>query len=258
MKARILFLLAVLSPAIQPSLRAEDPGGPADRILFPGAVRMSFIGPFGGIDFAMHRGNFSTMDNGILCCSFENGDGLGPAAGFKAFLPLVSSLEFSPRILYENPRGEFTALLQRYPIRGFNNKIEYADLESKLETDLHMVTLDLLAGWMFDPLRVYVAAGPSLCMLVANHFLKRETILSPPGVSYIDGGNSRVLYDDAFPMTNEFHFSLRGGVGARIALGGSLHLNPEVLYAYPLTKVSKEGDWKVSTVQATLGVLFSF
>jgi hypothetical protein len=258
MKARILLLLAGLCLANQQALRGEGPEGPADRILFPAAVRMNFIGPFGGIVFAMHRGTFSAMENGILCCSFEKGDGLGPAAGVRAFLSLVSSLEFSPRILYENPRGEFTALLQRYPIRGSNNTIEFVDLENKLETDLHMITLDLLVDWMYDPLCIYVAAGPSLSMLIANHFLKSETIVSPPGVSYLDGGSSRVLLDDGFSMTNNFHLSLRGGVGARIALGGSLHINPEVLYSYPLTKVSKEGDWKVSTVQATLGILFSF
>ncbi|MDH7514979.1 MAG: hypothetical protein QHI48_03765 [Bacteroidota bacterium] len=255
MAARTFSIVSLLVIVLAPALRGE---GPEDRILYPGAARMSFIGPFGGVDNAIHKGRFTTTENGILCCAFDEGRGLGPALGVKAFFPVLGVFDFSPRLLYENPRGEFTAFLQRYPIRGLGNTIELVDLENKLEVDLHVLTVDLFAAYVFPFAGVYLAAGPSFGFLLGNHFFKRETILGPPGVTYLDGTTSQVMYDDSYSLPSTFRAALRGGIGARIGLSHRVYLNPEILYSHPLTRASKEGEWKYSVLQGTLGVLISF
>ena len=49
---------------------------PLDRILNPD-TRGIMIGPYGGINFNMHSGEFVLTENGIVCCTFDEGTGLG-------------------------------------------------------------------------------------------------------------------------------------------------------------------------------------
>ena len=250
------FFLGLASLTPYASGNTSAPTGPEDRILFPGAARMILVGPYAGIDFTRHTGNFTTTQNGLLCCSFEKGSGLGLAAGVKAFIPLGGNFDFSPRLLYENPGGEFTALLQQYPIRGQNNSVELVTLENTLDVTLHTLSVDLLAAYTFKPLGLYLALGPSAGFILANRFTKTETILGPPGVRYLDGRTAQEIFSESTEIPNTMTLSIRGGAGAMIPIGRGMRLNPELLYGFPLTTVSKDGEWKASTVQATIGVLF--
>ena len=240
------------------SARDGGPGYPDDRILFPGNVRMLLAGPYGGIDANMHKGTFSTTEGGLPCCTFDNGSGIGLVAGLKAFIPLSDNFDISPRLLYENRGGKFTGALQSYPIRGQNNAVEIATLENTLDIALHTMTLDLFASYTFTSFGLYVAAGPSASLLLGKNFSQTERIVAPPGVTYLGGATSKEVFSGDFGITNSALFALRGGLGAIFPVSASIRLNPEVLYSFPLNKLSKDGDWKVSSVQATLGVLFAF
>jgi hypothetical protein len=251
--ARTMLVASLLLAA---ATSAARPGGPEDRILFPGAARLAFVGPFGGIDAAMHRGGFTTTDRGIVCCSFDEGTGIGPVAGLKAFLPIFGPLDFSPRVLYENLGGRFDALRQRYPIRGLNNAVELADLADALDVDLHALTVDLLASYRVTPFGLYVAAGPSAAWFISNRFANRETIAAPPGVTYLDGSTAQTVSDASSDNVHAGFLSVRGGAGVVLRVSDAIAVNPEVLYILPLTKISSAGDWKVHAVQATLGLLF--
>ncbi|MBL0175343.1 MAG: outer membrane beta-barrel protein [Ignavibacteria bacterium] len=258
MNTRTAFItLATLLLCALP-LRADGPDAPGDRILFPGSVRMLLVGPYGGIDYNMHKGTFSTTENGQSCCTFEEGTGIGLVAGLKAFIPLTDNLDFSPRLLYENRGGDFTALLQRYPIRGRNNAVEFADLENTLDITLHTFTIDVFASYRFTSFGMYVTAGPSMSFLFGDDYIQTETILGPPGVVYIDGTTTKQMFSGTLDITESMLFAVRGGLGVIFPVSDNIRLNPEVLYSFPLTKLSKDGDWKVSSVQATIGVLFAF
>ncbi|MBI5645998.1 MAG: outer membrane beta-barrel protein [Ignavibacteriae bacterium] len=249
-----LCLLAILCSAAPAG--SDGPIHPEDRILFPGAARFILAGPYGGIDAAFHTGRFSTTSNGLLCCSFDEGDGIGLVAGFKAFIPIGGRFDLSPRILYENPGGDFTAILQQYPIRGRNNAVEFVTLDNTLEVTLHMLSAELLATYTFTSFGLYAALGPSAGFILGNRFVKTETIAGPPGVTYLDGSTSKEMYAGSSDIVRGSVFTLRGGLGAKIPISRSITLNPEVLYGFPLSTVSTDGNWKVSTLQATLGVLF--
>jgi hypothetical protein len=239
-------------------VHAEPPDRPEDRILRPGRAMKILFGPFAGIDYNIHRGRFVTTQNQLLCCEFEEGDGIGLAAGLKAFIPLSDAFYLSPRILYENRGGDFTATLQHYPIRGLNNTIEYVELENKLAVSLHTLTLDALVALKVTSFGLYVAAGPSVGFTLSNNFRKTETIVSPPGVYYVTNGErSQEVFNGSYDIVSTAGFALRGGVGLLYPVSNSITVNPEVLFGYSLTKVSSEHDWKAHCLQATIGVLFA-
>ena len=109
MNTRTAFItLATLLLCALP-LRADGPDAPGDRILFPGSVRMLLVGPYGGIDYNMHKGTFSTTENGQSCCTFEEGTGLG--------LVIVQKIvqEHNGEILFNSAQGIGTTFQIRLP-----------------------------------------------------------------------------------------------------------------------------------------------
>lgn len=233
---------------------ASSPDEPKDKILEPG-VRLLLAGPYGGIDYNIHRGKFVTSDGRFTCCDFNEGTGIAPVFGVKAFIPITDALSLSPRIAYEGRGGEFKQTKNDVPILGLNNTIEYLNVEEKLNAFLPTLTLDVFGSYTMTSFGLYVAAGPSFGMLLSKKFETTETILGPPGVKYLDGSTTKTFPDQEVEMNSVF-ISLRGGVGVVFPISGTIYFNPEVLYSFPLNKASKTNEWKISSVQATLGILF--
>jgi hypothetical protein len=229
--------------------------GPKDKILAPGRL-LFLLGPYGGIDYNIHKGQFNVIEGNLVCCTFDNGTGIKPVFGVKAFIPLSEAFHISPRVSFEGRGGEFTTR-ETLPIFGQNNQVENMDLEEKLRVTYNTLTVDLFASYTFTSFGLYVTAGPSVGFSVSKEFRKTETILGPPGVRYLDGTTSKEFSLEVQGSVNSVLFSLRGGIGAAFPIARSVYLNPEVLYIFPLNKVSKDFDWKASGIQATLGVLFA-
>lgn len=249
---RYILLLAIISTSA--NVAAFSKG---DRILEPGSGSAWLFGPFGGITYNMHNGNFTTTDGRFICCEFDKGSGVSYVFGLKAFIPLSESIELSPRIQLEGRGGEFTKLQKSLPILGKNNKVELMDIEDKLDVTLTTGTIDILADYKIPFHGMYIALGPSFGFLLSKHFKKNETIVAPPGVTYLDGTTSKQVFDGEMDIVNSFFFALRGGVGANFQISESIYLNPEILYSYQFNKVSKNEDWKASSLLITLGILFS-
>jgi hypothetical protein len=247
-------LALLLSPGL---LRAGEPEPPIDKILYPGAMIRLLIGPYAGVNLNMHDGSFSTMENGVICCNFDEGDGIGIVFGAKAFIPLSAQFRLSPRLHYEQRGGTFTAELLSYPFFGSGQSLEYVDMANELDVTLNTIGIDILATWHPGFGGLYLAAGPSLAYVASQNFRKTEQILRPPGVTYLDGSTEKVVFDGEMEMVDELLLGLRGGVGVLVPVTSGLHLDLEALYHLPLNSVSTDGDWNASAVQFTLGILFA-
>ena len=252
MHTLVIFFMYMTFPAA--SAVTESPDGLKDKILEPG-FRLLLIGPYGGIDYNMHRGKFSTTDGHFTCCNFDEGTGIAPVFGAKLFYPLTDEISLSPRVAYEGRGGEFTQTRNDIPILGSGNQIEYWNVEEKLKTKLNTLTLEVLGTYTLTSFGLYVAAGPSVGFLLSKNFETTESILGPPGVTYIGGGTTKA-FPDQITDINSTLISIRGGIGALIPVSNMIYLNPEALYSYPFNKVAKGYDWKASALQATLGILF--
>lgn len=255
MKTRLRFFIALITLFIIANTSfAETPDEPKDKILEPG-FRLLLLGPYGGVNFNFHRGQFRTTDGNYLCCEFNEGKGIGLVAGIKAFIPITEALHVVPRLAYESFGGEFTEQINDIPMRGAGNQLEYWNVEEKLKVTLNVFNVDVLGAYTLTSFGLYIAAGPAAHFTMKKEFKTTETILGPPGVRYLDGSTTKEFLKQETAV-RDMLFSLRGGVGALIPLTQSIYINPEALYSFPLTTVSKEGEWKASAIQATLGILF--
>jgi hypothetical protein len=251
----ILTILAMMIAAVAVAL--SNPPAPDDDVLEPDA-RPILIGPYGGIDYNIHDGAFYTKVNGITCCQFDGGTGIGGVAGLKAFIPVGESFSITPRLLYENRRGTFITRNEHYPILGENNKIEQVNFENRLDASLNTVSIDAMASITVTSFGLYVTAGPTASLTVAKSFRKTESIYSPAGVKFLNGSTTRELFAGDLDFVNSALVSVRGGIGAAIAVSQAISINPEVLYTLPLNRVSREDSWKVSSIQATVGVMVNW
>ncbi len=241
----------------------EDPDGPSsvpeprDKILYPG-FRSMLVGPYLGLNYNMHDGLFYTTENDLVCCGFNKGDGFAPVVGVKAFFPLSDRWWFSPRLVYEGRGGEFTGDAQPLPILGRDNQVEELLEEYTLNVTMHTVNVDAFAAYDILPDRLYVQAGPSLSVVASKNFRKTVRIVGPPGVTYLDQVTEKEVYNGDMDITESVFFSLRAGVGYFLRISRKLFVNPEVLYSYPLTRVSTDNEWKAGAVQVTVGLTFAF
>jgi hypothetical protein len=242
------FLLLVLAST---SVMAQS----NDRILEPGVGLQIMIGPYGGVDVNMHQGEFYTTQNGIVCCQFEEGSGIGAAAGVKGMIQLAEDFSLSPRILYEDRGGTFISREENYPILGEGNRVERVTFENRLDVSLHTLNIDLLGTYTVAPFGLYVAAGPTASVVIGQSFSKKISIYSPTGVRFLNGSTTMSVDPGEQDIVRPLLFSARGGLGAMLQLGESIHLNPEVLYTLPFGRLSKQDNWKASSIQATLGVM---
>jgi hypothetical protein len=233
-----------------------------DRILEPGNDEMEiYIGPFGGINYNIHSGEFVTTEGKLECCTFDNGSGIKPVVGIKAFIPIFQHFTFSPRLAYEGRGGSFDKPQKTLPILGEDNQTEWWTFSSKLDVTLNTFDIDLFASYYYDfsNLRLYGVVGPSLAFLFSRNFSATESIVSPSGVKYLDGTTSHKVFDsDTLDIVNTSIIQLRIGAGASFNVWNNFYLNPEILYGLPLNKISKEKDWKAGSVQFTIGILYKF
>lgn len=231
---------------------------PGDKILDPGGAGGILIGPYAGVDYNMHSGGFSSTDGRFICCQADNGSGLGLVAGGKAFIPLSDAFSISPRLLYEGRGGTFTGTPDTVPIFGKDQRPEPMILAKEFKASIGTVGLDLLASYTLTDFGLYVAAGPSASYVVSKDFRQISTVASPSGATFLDGSTTREVFHGDIDLINTFQAALRGGIGANIQISDNLWLNPEALYGFPLTKFSKTSEWKGSTLQGTIGLLFAF
>jgi len=229
---------------------------PVDRILEP-TGRSPMIGLFGGPNVAMHSGLFTISENGIVCCTFEDGTGVGLVLGLKAFIPIADRIDITPRISYETRPGKFTTLGEPLPILGANNQVQTMRFEDELNVDLQGLAIDPMASYTLTDFGLYIVLGPSISFVMSKGFTKDETIATPVGVVYKTGGTTKRLVEGDIENVESTQIGGRGGLGARIAVTDAICVNPEVLYTVPFMKVTSVDAWKTSALQGTIGILIN-
>jgi hypothetical protein len=251
-------IVAWVLPAIAAScgaVSAQTVDGGFDRVLAPGGPSLQ-IGPYAGITYSLHSGSFVTTEHNIVCCEFNEGRGFGPAAGIAMSLSLDEAFFVRPSIGYEERGGTFASEPQRLPFFGRNNEMETMTFQSTLEVSLATLDVEALAGYRIGETGLYLAAGPSMSVVLSQHESKSERIVDPAGVKYLDGTTEKSLYDGDMELVRPTLFSARAGIGASIEIAEGMALTPEVLYSLPLGAASRSDEWSVAGVHATLGLLF--
>ncbi len=249
-------VLALTLPAVQalaqprPSPQTVRPARTAS-----GTELRLGIGPYAGATLSRHRSDVTPLDyttlptgafDGSSCnCEFGDGTGVGATFGVKLMAPVGSFGWFTPRFLYEDRSASFaTVSILADPNNASTGALK---IPTSLDVGMTVMTLDLLAAASLRVLDAYVAVGPSFSYVATADY----TMINGDRAS----GNGE--YNGEFQDVRAVTYDLRAGLGFSIPVSRRVSINPEALYSYPLTKVSRWRDWSLRSFQATIGILIS-
>ncbi len=247
-----IFMIPALLLLASTLLRAQDGDGSAAVPALPWSIGISVGGTY-----MMHSGGLVFPREAPPLISYDDASGFGPAFGVRLSIPLSESLALSPRLFAECRRGTFTSEPFMMEIIGRDMRPEDMMLEDELDVILRVGGLDLLLAWHPAGGGFYLAAGPSIGLRLYEEFRVTESILSPQGVTFLDGSTAREMYDDDPGLSRSVHLGVRGGAGYVIPLNEDLALGAEVLYLYSLQTVTEDDDWTLQGLQGTVTLQFN-
>ena len=252
---RTLFLLLLLVSTVAPAL-AQDEATPSED----GSVALGLIG-WGTMN--LHRGDFTSYDGILECGTFDEAQTVGWGAGYLVDLPFSQTLALSGRLYYWKGDGNFTTP-NPTPTRIAVDEQTVVPLETnhRLETDLDYIMVDLLAKWKIaSPL--YLAAGPSIGYGTRAAYEQEEEIVSPQGVTFINGASTRNIiagnFDEQGTLNTRrlLRLAATGIIGADIPLTDRLTLTPEAGISWGFTSVLSSFDWKVHAIRVGAGITYA-
>ncbi len=230
---------------------------PHDAILLPTPFHPFLIGPYAGPDYTVHRGNFTMVEDGIVCCTFDRGTGLGFTAGLKSFLPFGGENFLSPRLAFTLHNGAFQNLSEPFPLFGVGDTIEDVRFRDELTTPLPSVAFDLMYCYRLgldSTIGLYAIAGPGIEYIAEASFTKTEGIAVLDGVTYLDGTDERQVEIDYTEESARVVLTARAGISLLYKLSETLYLNPEVTASLPITVIND--NWRMFEIQGTFGLIF--
>ncbi|MBR9978617.1 MAG: hypothetical protein KFH87_11075 [Bacteroidetes bacterium] len=208
-----------------------------------------------GLGVRWQQGTITIGDGSYECCRFTDGNGLGLTGGMRILYALNDVSTLRGGVAWERVVSEYDASRKNHPILGRGNRVEYVSLQEDLKIRFSGISVEL--GFVYRLYRpgMYVAVIPTITIPTTVEWKSTETITAPEGVRYLDGSRSKVLIDEPMPDLNSY-FSLRFGTGALFPITEDLMLNPEMLFAIPVTNAHSVYSWSMSGFDLTLGLLY--
>lgn len=247
----VLAFLTAVVPMVAQEDGSPDPGRPIT------------IGVAAWGTMNLHTGDFTTYDGILECGTFDDAQTPGWGLGYTMDLPFSNVLSLSARLYYWKGDGEFITP-NPTPVRIAVDEQTIVPLQTEhaLQTSLDYGMIDLLARWRFtDPL--YVAVGPSAGFAARAAYEQEERILSPQGVTFLNGMPTRKIiagnFDEQGTLnTNRvIRVGITGMIGAEIPLTRRLSLTPEAGFTFGVTSVLSSFDWTVHAIRAGVGIAYS-
>lgn len=212
------------------------------------------LGAWGAMN--LHQGDFTSYDGVLECGTFDEATTLGWSVGYLVEFPLSERLAINPRLRYWKGDGDFTTpnpVATRIAVD--DETVVPLQTEHSLETALDYVQLDLLLKvGVAGPL--YVAVGPSVGYAARASYEQEERILSPQGITFLNGADARNIIAGNFDeqgtlnTSRELRLAAVGLLGVELDLSDRLTLSPEVGLDWALTDVLSSFPWKVHALRA--------
>ncbi|MCX6140143.1 MAG: OmpA family protein [Candidatus Kapabacteria bacterium] len=255
---RILsFLLAlsfVSTIASSQLLRLNPETGQTERLQY-------LIGGYAALSLNFQQANFGTLPGFPSCCAtYGQNTTISPAFGAAFELPITEVFRIQGRLGYSSLSGLLRSveqignepvqsdgpvpILQRQPV----------NVEHTLDASLPMIVIEPSIGYrLFDLL--WVTAGVRGGLLLSSSFIQKETLIDPPGYTFLDGTTIRNAAQSDIPNVNTFQLHGIVGIGYELMTKNGISIVPEVRYYLPLTSISNV-DWKVQSFQIGVSVRY--
>lgn len=226
------------------------------------AVPPISVGAIGWGTMNIHRGDFTTYDGILECGRFDDAQTLGWGLGYVVDLPFTGRLSLSGRFYYWKGDGDFVTP-NPTPVRIAVDDKTLVPLQTEhaLETALDYGMVDLLLRYRFAS-PFHIAVGPSAGFAARAAYEQEERILSPEGVTFLNGSSTRKIIAGNFDEQGTLNtsrvvrFGATGMIGAEIPLTDRVALTPEAGFTFGMTSVLSSFDWTVHAIRAGVGVTY--
>jgi len=211
------------------------------------------FGLLGGVNFNIHKGNFTQLGEYASCCpEFRTGTGIGSNLGVFATIPLAREWRLMGRFVYANESGSFIS----------NEDSFVADLGDSAKVVPAVFSHELapsLTSFGIEPLLAYRAAngldvlgGIRIALVSSSNFMQTETLAEPEDFgTYVGTDRTWVNHDAPIPDALATRFTAALGLRYIVPLteSRSLFMAPEAFFHFPLTNVASGVDWRVSEIR---------
>ncbi len=226
---------------------------PTPDVLGPAPI-IWWLGINAGMNLNQHSGDFITTE---CNCVYKDMSGSGLLFGGELSHKMSDDFGFVIKVLYDDKRASATNDTSENTIvldEQGNYLGDYIlPYERKLDVRLSYLNVNPMLQW-YPLWGLYVQVGPTLSMrLNASYdYTKKQ---KDAGYVFKSNNQSETSIEKLdIPESQSLRLDLRAGVGYNLKLSRNMIFAPEVLFDYPLTKISSDDNWMVQTIHI-IGVL---
>lgn len=238
------------------ALFAPTPSLPGGENVWSPDMSTVLVSGFVGFNDNKNLGDFSATCD----CSFEGKRILNVGLAVGGDITYVFSREWGviAKLYYDDKHTSETLE------RDINTPIKYGQqviirpvrYEEKAKVTLSYLTFGMFMRYQPRLQRWYIFAGPTASTNLTSKVEQTSTILTDE-LTYIEGGNTeRIVSQDPIKDVKKIRAEGMAGIGYEYMLGPRLFLSPEIQFAFPITTVSSDPDWKVMTVRLAVGIKY--
>lgn len=242
---KILFVLAIMLSFT--SARAQ----------FLDTVRGMYWGALFEESLFQHDANFQRLPGVPNCCPrFESGDGLGPALGVMFEKDLASQFRGGLAVKWESRTGTLTSReTKTVNIDGVGTPAEI-DHEIIMDASALSLVPSVSYGVLAD---FRVGLGLGVSYYLSPQYRQREILVTPTDRGTFENGRrERNTLDGDLPEANQLGFELQGLLEYELPLNTdrSLRLVPRLAYAYGISQVVNDLEWKANALRPGISVKY--
>lgn len=210
-----------------------------------------------------HTGGFSQLGNFAKpYAPFQDGKGDIVMFGGQASMPLSSmmkatqttaSLHVGLRLGFNVIRADLVATEPTTIIHeGVPTK---ADIRYLIENSFASFGIEPTVEFtppFHENLRLH--AGLRTAWVYSAGFHQVESIISPEGATFIQGGTERMKYESEVPNYSRFEVASIVGASYNIKLSKRFSIAPEIYYQLPITNLVSDGNWDARCLRTGVSI----
>ena len=223
-----------------------------------------FIGLTSGVGLISHTGSVSFYADRVNCklYNFNSKSGFETnfLFGLKTEFKISRSFDFYASLLYEDKSAKFDSRDFTEPVYVDDERpLELASFKQELNANINIFSIIPMIKYRPFNFDFGILVGPSFMFIISDELNAKESILEPAELFFQEiGGRERTIYSGEIESKNFFLLDLKFGLSYDFMLTEQIKLSPEIFYVLPLTKVSSECDWKMSSIQFLVSLSYGF
>lgn len=209
----------------------------------PYEITDKYIGAVGSLSYGYHTGNFPFLESDIVCCNYEEGDGLGVQFGLAGEFWYEHDLAFSASVLYSRVNSNFiteTSVVKKTDpdLPGFNWTTAYES-----DISLGFISLDMaVKKRIYDKLNL--KAGIDLNFNISTSESHKNLVVSPKNIPFSDGTFEKELANGRIGEVSKFILGVSIGASYDIDFGIERYGEISFLTNYTTNSYVTNNNWQ--------------